>query len=123
MKFATDRKRAQGLGSSHEGTHHHWQMIVSSIALVVVAPAFIVTFGLGLGGSYEEVLSYYSRPIPAIVIVLCLIVGILHVMQETIVAIEDYVPGIAGKLTIIGVTAFSYTLIAIGIFAVAKIAL
>ncbi|MEL6409403.1 MAG: succinate dehydrogenase, hydrophobic membrane anchor protein [Pseudomonadota bacterium] len=123
MKFATDRKRAQGLGSGHEGTHHHWQMIVSSMALVVVVPAFVITFALGLGGTYEEVLAFYGRPIPAMVIILSLIVGILHLMSEAIVAIEDYVPGVPGKLTIIGVTAFSYTLIAVGIFAVAKIAI
>lgn len=123
MKFATDRKRAQGLGSGHEGTHHHWQMIVSSIALVVVVPVFVVTFGLGLGGSYEEVLAFYGHPLPAIATVLCLIVGISHLMHETLVAVEDYVPGIPGKLTMIGVTAFSYTLIAVGIFAIAKIAL
>lgn len=123
MRFATDRKRAQGLGSGHQGTHHHWQMMVSSMALVFVVPAFILTFGLGLGGTYEEVLAYYSRPLPAIVMVLCLIVAIFHLMQETLVAIEDYVPGIPGKLVYIGVTAFSYVLIAIGIFAVARLAL
>jgi len=123
MKFATDRKRAMGLGSGHQGTHHHWQMMVSSIALVVVVPAFIITLGLGLGGTYEEVLAYFSRPVPAIVMVLCLIVGIFHLMQETLVAIEDYVPGIPGKLAHIAVTAFSYCLIAIGIFAVARMAL
>ena len=76
MKFATDRKRAQGLGSGHHGTHHHWQMMVSSIALVVVVPAFVITFGLGLGGTYEEVVAYYSRPLPAIIMVICLIIGI-----------------------------------------------
>lgn len=123
MRFATDRKRAQGLGSGHQGTHHHWQMMVSSMALVFVVPAFILTFGLGLGGTYEEVVAYYSRPLPAIVMVLCLIVAIFHLMQETLVAIEDYVPGIPGKLVYIGVTAFSYVLIAIGIFAVARLAL
>ncbi|MEM9844216.1 MAG: succinate dehydrogenase, hydrophobic membrane anchor protein [Pseudomonadota bacterium] len=123
MKFATDRKRAQGLGSGHHGTHHHWQMMVSSIALVVVVPAFVITFGLGLGGTYEEVVAYYSRPLPAIIMVICLIIGIYHLMQETLVAIEDYVPGIPGKLSLIGVTAFSYLLIAIGVFAIARIAL
>ena len=44
-------------------------------------------------------------------------------MKETHVAIEDYVPGIPGKLSLIGVTAFSYLLIAIGVFAIARIAL
>ena len=98
-------------------------MMVTSIALVFVVPAFVITFGLGLGGTYEEVLAYFSRPVPAIIMVVSLIVGIFHLMQETLVAIEDYVPGIPGKLALIGVKAFSYLLIAIGVFAIARIAL
>jgi succinate dehydrogenase / fumarate reductase membrane anchor subunit len=105
MNYRTDRKRAQGLGSSHHGTHHHWQMMITSMALVVIVPVFIVTFGLGLGGTYEEVIAYFSRPFPAIVAALTTVVVIYHTMQETLVAIEDYVPGKAGKLSIIAVTA------------------
>lgn len=123
MSFRTDRKRAHGLGAGHYGTHHHWQMMVSSMLLVVLVPLFLVVFAVGYGGTYEEVIAYYSRPFPALVAAATLIVGIWHVMQETIVAVEDYVPGLPGKLTIVGVTAFSYTLIGVGLFALAKIAL
>ncbi|KMW58249.1 Succinate dehydrogenase hydrophobic membrane anchor protein [Candidatus Rhodobacter oscarellae] len=123
MQFLTDRKRAQGLGSGRGGTHHHWQMMVTSMLLVVLGPLFVITFGLGLGGTYEEVLAYFARPLPALITILTLAVGIYHVMQETLVAVEDYVPGIAGKITMVVVTAFSYALIAAGIFAVARIAL
>ena len=123
QRFLTDRKRATGLGSGREGTHHHWQMMVTSMLLVILVPAFIITFVAGIGGTYEEVLAYYSRPVPAIIAMLTFAVVIYHLMSETLVAVEDYVHGLAGKLTIVGVTAFSYTLIAAGIFAVAKIAL
>jgi len=122
MSYFTDRKRAQGLGSSGNGTHHHWQMMVSSMLLVVLVPLFVVVFAIGYGGTYEEVIAYYSRPFPALVAAGTFVVGIWHVMQETIVAVEDYVPGHAGKLTIVAVSAFSYTLIAVGLFALAKIA-
>lgn len=123
MEYLTDRKRAKGLGSGREGTHHHWQMMVTSILLVVLVPVFIFTFGLGLGGSYEDVIGYFSRPIPAILTILALAVCIFHLMNEALVAVEDYVHGVAGKLTLIAVRAFAYTLIVAGIFAVAKIAL
>ncbi|MEM6940377.1 MAG: succinate dehydrogenase, hydrophobic membrane anchor protein [Pseudomonadota bacterium] len=119
----TDRKRALGLGSGRQGTHHHWQMMVTSMLLVILVPAFVITFALGLGGTYEEVLAYYSRPIPAIISILTLAVVIFHLMSETLVAVEDYVHGLAGKLTIVAVTAGCYTLIVAGVFAVAKIAL
>ena len=123
MRFLTDRKRAQGLGASGHGTHHHWQMFVSSILICVLIPLFIFTFGAAFGGSFEEIIAYYSKPFPAIVAALTLIVGVVHLMNETNVAVEDYVHGKARQLTIILVTAFSYTLIAAGLFALIKLAL
>lgn len=123
MRYLTDRKRAQGLGASRSGAHHHWQEIVSSVLLVVLVPAFVVVFAIGLGRPYEDVLVYYSQPIPAVVMGLSLVVIVIHLMREANVAIEDYVHGIAEKLTLIAVGAFSYTLIAIGLFALVKLAL
>lgn len=123
MQFLTDRKRADGLGSSHRGTQHHWQMMISSIAMVIVVPLFVITFGIGLGKTYEEVLVYYSQPLPAIIMALSLIVIINHVMQETLEAVEDYVHGDAQMLTLIAVRGVSYALIAVGLFALAKLAL
>lgn len=123
MSFLTDRKRAQGMGSSGQGTHHHWQMMVSSTLLGVLIPLFVITFGLGLGGSYEEVVAYFGKPVPAIITGLTLVVGVIHIMREALVAIEDYMHGTAGKLTSIAVGAFCYTTIAAGLFALVKLAL
>lgn len=123
MRYLTDRKRAQGLGAGRSGTQHHWQMLVSSILLVPVVPLFIFTFGYGLGGTYEEVLAYFSRPLPAIIMAISLVVITLHVMREAHEAIEDYVHGPAEKLLIVAVSAFAYTLIVAGLFALVKLAL
>lgn len=123
MSFMTDRKRVIGLGSGREGTHHHWQMMVSSILLVPLVPLFVVTFAYGLGGTQQEVVAYFSRPFPAIVMGLSLVVIVLHLMHEALAAIEDYVHGAAGKLTLIATRAFSYTLIIVGVFAIARMAL
>jgi succinate dehydrogenase / fumarate reductase membrane anchor subunit len=67
MDFVTDRKRAGGLGSAHHGVEHHWKMTVTSVALLILVPLFIFTFGSALGRPYEEVSLYYSRPFPALV--------------------------------------------------------
>ena len=123
MRYITDRKRAQGLGSGRSGTHHHWQMLVSSICLVILVPLFVFTFGSGLGRSYADVLAFFSRPFPAIVTGLMLIVGVIHFMNETREAIEDYMHGVPERLATVAVSAFSYTLIAAGLFALVKLAL
>jgi len=123
MRYLTDRKRAEGLGASGSGTHHHWQMMVSSILLVPLVPLFIFTFGCALGGTREEVMAYFSRPFPAIVMALSLIVITLHLMREANAAIEDYMHGGAQKLALVFAAAFSYTLIATGLFALVKLAL
>ena len=123
MRYLTDRKRATGLGSGREGTHHHWQMMVSSILLVPLVPVHVMLFASALGGSHADVIAFFSRPIPAILMGLSLIVIVVHLMREAHAAIEDYVHGTAGKLTLIATTAFAYTMIAAGLFAIARIAL
>ncbi|MCV6595475.1 MAG: succinate dehydrogenase, hydrophobic membrane anchor protein [Mangrovicoccus sp.] len=123
MAYLTDRKRAQGLGSGRQGTHHHWQMMASSLALAFIIPAFVITFGIGLGKPYEEVLAYFSRPVPAIIMALSVVVIINHAMQEALVAVEDYVHGTAQKITLMVVKGVSFTLIATGLFAIARLAL
>ena len=123
MAFLTDRKRAAGLGSAKTGTAHFWSMKVSSVALLILMPLFVFTFGCALGGSYEEVLIYYSKPFPAIVAALTLAVGFKHFNDGVQVMIEDYVHGTAQKISIILMTCLSYGTAAVGIFAIAKLAL
>ncbi len=62
MRYLTSRKRAEGLGSAHGGTEHFWHMQVSSVALAVLVPLFVFTFGSILGGTYDEVVAYFARP-------------------------------------------------------------
>ena len=123
MAYLTDRKRAEGLGSAKSGTEHHWQMMVSSVALCVLIPLFIFTFGAALGGTYEEALAYYARPFPAIVAVLTLLVGWVHFRGGVQVMLEDYTHGFTRKALIIGMACLSYAAAATGVFAIARIAL
>ncbi|MCR9112088.1 MAG: succinate dehydrogenase, hydrophobic membrane anchor protein [Rhodobacteraceae bacterium] len=123
MRYLTDRKRAMGMGSAKSGVHHFWAMKVQSVALLILIPLFVFTFGSILGESYETVVAYYARPFPAIVAALTIIVGFKHFADGCQVLIEDYVHGIAQKITIILVTCLSYGAMATGLFAIAKLAL
>ncbi|WP_045387461.1 succinate dehydrogenase, hydrophobic membrane anchor protein [Falsirhodobacter sp. alg1] len=123
MRYLTDYKRVAGLGSAHSGAHHHWQMQVSSAALLILIPLFIFTFGAALGSDYESAVIYYSRPFPAVVAGLTLVVGLLHFKNGAQVMLEDYSKGHVRQGLILLVTAFSYVCMGLGIFALVKLAL
>jgi succinate dehydrogenase / fumarate reductase membrane anchor subunit len=123
MAYLTDRKRAVGWGASKTGTQHHWSMKKSSVALLILVPLFVFTFGNALGGTYEEVLAYYSRPFPAIVAALTIAVGFKHFNDGVQVLIEDYVHGPMEKVLILVMTCVSYGAAGVGLFAIARLAL
>ena len=123
MAFLTDRKRAMGMGSAKAGTQHHWTMIVTSVALLVLIPLFIWTFGSTLGRPYEEALAYYARPVPAAIAALTIAVSFYHFRKGVQTLIEDYVHGFARKALIVAMICLSYGAAGLGIFALIRIAL
>ncbi|GFE63284.1 succinate dehydrogenase, hydrophobic membrane anchor protein [Litoreibacter roseus] len=122
MAYMTDRKRAEGMGSAKSGTEHHWHMMVSSVALAILVPLFIFTFGRILGAPYEEVVAYFGRPFPAIVAALTVVVSFLHFKNGVQVLIEDYVHGTMRKVLIIAMICLSYAAAGTGLFAIARLA-
>jgi len=123
MRYLTDRKRATGMGSAKSGTAHFWAMKVSSVALLILTPLFVFTFGTVVGEDYATVTAYFAHPFPALIAALTLIVGFEHFQSGAQVLIEDYVHGLAQKITIILIKCISYGLMAMGLFAIAKLAL
>ena len=123
MTYMTDRKRAEGNGSAKSGTMHHWHMMVSSVALVILLPIFIFQFGATLGGSYAEVIAYYSRPVPAAIAALTMLVTFYHFRGGVQTVIEDYVHGLARKVLIIAMICLSYGAAAFGVIAILRLAL
>ena len=119
MAFLTDRKRASGLGSAKEGTHHFWSMQVSSYALVLLTPLFLFSFGGILGAEHDAVLAHFARPWPALITALMLIVGFQHFRMGVQVLIEDYAEGLTRKWLIIAMIIVSYGAMATGLFAIA----
>ena len=121
--YLTARKRAENLGSSGKGTEHFWLMEVTSIALAVLTPFFIFTFGSILGRPYEEVLAALSNPFVAILLALYLLVGLYHFRHGVQVVLEDYAHGTPRRLMIIAAICATYAILAVGLFAVARLAL
>jgi succinate dehydrogenase / fumarate reductase membrane anchor subunit len=123
MQFRTDRQRVEGLGTAGHGTGHWWHQRLTSLALVPLTICFVFPFAQTLGGPWETVREVYGHPFNAVVAILFLGVGFLHLQQGVQVVIEDYVHDKPLRTTLLLANtlltaAFAFT----GIFAVAKIA-
>jgi len=123
MRYLTDRKRAIGHGAAHTGTAHHWYMQVSAFGLALIIPTFLFIFGSALGGTQEQALATFSRPVPAIITALVLVVGMQHFRKGMQSVLEDYTKKSTRKALIMITTTLSYGLTATGLFALVKIAL
>ncbi|WP_373356087.1 succinate dehydrogenase, hydrophobic membrane anchor protein [Pseudoroseicyclus sp. CXY001] len=123
MRYMTDRKRAVGLGSAHSGAHHHWQIIVTSVALALIVPFFVFTFGRMYGAPFEEMRAYMARPWPAVITALTLIVGFYHFAIGARSTVEDYLGGLTRKLVLIALNFLCLGAAAYGLFALARLAL
>lgn len=123
MRYLTARKRAEGKGASHTGTDHHWYMTASSVALAFLVPTFLFVFGRTLGQPLEGVIATFSRPFPAILTALVVIVGMRHFAKGAQMMIEDYTQGSLRKGLVILAYSISYTVIAVALYALAKLTL
>jgi succinate dehydrogenase / fumarate reductase, membrane anchor subunit len=123
MAVVTDRKRAVGHGSAKSGTEHFWSMTKSSVALLILVPLFVFTFAPMLGQPHAEVVAWFSRPFPAIVAGLTIVVGFMHFKNGAQVMLEDYTHGLTRTILIMVTTGVSYAAVATGLFALARIAL
>lgn len=123
MRYLTDRKLAIGKGSAHAGAHHHWAMTVSSVALLVMVPIWVIIFGRALGQDRAAVVQVFGHPFVAILTALMLVVGMRHFAMGAQTMIEDYARGGTRKALIIGVQCLSMVIAATGLFALARMAL
>ena len=101
---------------------HHSEMKITSILLFFLVPAFIFMFGSIVGEDYAAVVKYFSRPWPAIITSLTIVIGLQHFQSGAQVLIEDYIRGSAHKLAIIVVKSVSYFLMVVGLYAIARMA-
>lgn len=123
MRYLTPRKRAEGRGAAHHGAEHHWAMTVSSVGLAFLVPVWLYVFGKTLGERHEVVLETFSRPLPAILTALVLVVGMRHFAMGATTMIEDYARGTMRKMLIIFVISLAWVIAATGLFALARMAL
>lgn len=89
--FRTPLKRARGLGSAKDGTHHFITQRVTAIALI-----FLTLYVLGLlvwliGGDYASVRAAVANPCNAVLLIAFLLASFWHGQLGLQVIIEDYI--------------------------------
>jgi succinate dehydrogenase / fumarate reductase, membrane anchor subunit len=90
MRSALGRVRHHG--AAGEGTGHFIAQRVTSIALALLAPWFVVSAALSIrDASYVNTIDFISNPVNAVGVILLVAIGLYHMslgMQEVIV---DYI--------------------------------
>jgi succinate dehydrogenase / fumarate reductase, membrane anchor subunit len=122
MRYITPRKAASGLGSGRSGTQQHWQITVSSAALLILTPLFLIAVGGAIGLPREGVIAHFGRPFPGIITALFITVGMIHFIKGTRIMLDDYLHGHANRVAIVVSHIFGWGMIATALFALAKMA-
>ena len=118
----TPLSRVRGLGSAKSGTGHFWIQRVTAVANVILTVVFTGIVVCLVGKPYPAAIAILSHPLVAILMLLFVLSGCIHMRLGMQVVIEDYIHG--EGLKIAAVMANTFFAIAIGAacaFAVLKL--
>lgn len=94
--------RVRNHGASGEGTAHFIALRVTSIALLILAPWFVVSAALAMrDGQYASVIDFLTYPVNAVGVVFLVAVSLYHMaigMEEVIV---DYIAKPSSKIILL----------------------
>jgi succinate dehydrogenase / fumarate reductase, membrane anchor subunit len=113
----------RGLGSARSGTGHFWLQRVTAVANVFLALSFVGIVITLTGKSHAQAMEFLSHPIVALLMLLFVLSGLVHMRLGMQTIIEDYVHGEAAKVVaVMGNTFFAIAVGVAAIFAILKIA-
>jgi succinate dehydrogenase / fumarate reductase, membrane anchor subunit len=119
----TERSRVRGLGSAKSGTDHFFRQRVTALANVPLAIAFIIIVVMLQGADHARMLATMSHPLVALLMLLFVVSGVIHMRLGMQVIIEDYIHSEGQKIAmLIGNTFFAIVIGAACIFSVLKMA-
>ena len=105
-RIETPLKKVRGLGPAHSGTEHFWRQQLTAVAQIPLTLAFLVIILSVVGKGREALVSSLSHPFVALLVLLFIITGVVHMRLGMQVIIEDYVHGEGGKLVLLILNTF-----------------
>ncbi len=113
--------RVRYLGSARSGAQESWLMRVTSAALIPLTIAFIWVLLSLLSKDYNGVRAELGRPLPAIIVMLFVLVGIYHMQIGMRSIIFDYLHGRAKEWALVGNVFFAGALALACVYSVLRI--
>jgi len=120
----TPAKRTNRLGSAKSGTHHFITQRVSSVALAIVLPVFVIAFTFSGAPDPTAARAFFGSAFGALITLITMAATLYHMRLGLQVVVEDYIhtPGLKFTL-LIGNTLITYGLMLAGVYALFRLAI
>jgi len=99
--FRTELARAKGLGPAKGGAHHWWHQRLTSIIMTPLFFWLLFFIKCNIDQELSTVISNIHKPYNIVPMLLLIITAFYHGMLGMRVIIEDYIPNIAIRSTLI----------------------
>jgi succinate dehydrogenase / fumarate reductase membrane anchor subunit len=124
MSLQSPLSKVLGLGAAKAGANHWWSQRVSAVALVLLAPWFLLSL-INLGDvSHASLTAWIASPVNSVLLSLLVVALSYHSQLGLQVVIEDYIADKAVRMVTLLIINFILLSVAvIGVFAILRIAL
>jgi succinate dehydrogenase / fumarate reductase membrane anchor subunit len=118
----TPLARVRGLGSAHGGTDHFWKQRLTAVSNLVLVCFLVWLLASLVGADYATVRDTLARPHIAVLLLLLILSGTIHMRLGMQTIIEDYVHSEGRKVAALMLNSFFAILVAAtSAFAVLKL--
>ncbi len=122
MDLRTPLKRVRHLGSAKDGTEHFWLQRMTAAALVVLSLGLIWVLVYLAGADHATARATIAHPAVAVMLLILVIAGMVHMRLGMQVIIEDYIQDDRLKIVLLMLnTFFAFAIGLACIFAVMKL--